>query len=865
MRADDTLTPAARAKLDAVVVEADIGGRTPSGFAKALIFWVALGWVLFQLWYASPFPFTLGIGVFNDTEARSIHLTFALTLAFLTFPFLKSSPRNRLPTLDWFLAGLGAASTLYLYIFYEDIADRQGWATTPDTIAAVVGVLLLLEAARRTFGPALPIIASLVLAYLFAGPYLSGLEHRGASLSYAASKIWLASQGVFGVAIGVSTSFIFLYVLFGSLLEKAGAGYFFIRLAYSLLGRFRGGPAKAGVVASGMTGMISGSSIANTVTTGTFTIPLMKRVGYPPTKAGAIECASSVNGQIMPPVMGAAAFIIAEYVGVSYAEIVKHAFVPAILTFGALFYIVDIEAMKMRLVGIPRTHAETVQQRLLKMLLTVCGIVILAATVQFGVGAAKAVFGAASIWVIGAALFATYIGLLWNKACYPASTAEEPSILLKEVPGFFETARSGLHFLIPVIILIWCLMIERLSPGLSAFWGVMALMFIVLTQRPIIAFFQARTGIMKGFLRGFTELIEAFQTSARNMTGVGIATATAGIIVGVVGTGDIGLRLIEIVETVSGGYLIIMLMLTAVICLILGMGMPTTASYVVVATLMAPVLVEVAAQNGVAAPLVAIHLFVFYFGLMADVTPPVGLAAYAASAIAGSDPVKTGVQAFKYESRTVLLPFIFIFNAQLLLIDINSWWHFTLVLFSAIIGMGAFVAATQHWLITKNRLWETAALLLICFTMFRPGFWLDFIEQPFAPKEPSVLMSHVDSIPKNGTLRLRIATEDRDGHEIEKLVRLTLWTEGTAQQRLHDTGLSLAKQGNDLVLMEKFASKAKLKSQADKYGLLPDDRVKAVLVPADRASPYWFTLPALALFGMIFWRQRQRKLREQAV
>ena len=505
------------------------------------------------------------------------------------------------------------------------------------------------------------------------------LGHKAVTLSRAASQMWLTSEGIFGVALGVSTSVVFLFVLFGSLLEKAGAGNYFIQLAFAMLGTFRGGPAKAGVVASGLTGMISGSSIANTVTTGTFTIPLMKRVGYSAVKAGAIESAAGVNGQLMPPVMGAAAFLIAEYVGITYAEVVKHAFLPAFLTYGALFYIVDIEAAKLKLRGLARSSTSPVHHALLRALMTICGIIVLSGVVYWGIGWIKLVFGAAAAWVLGVALLAIYIALMRYKAGHPDLPHDDLSKAIVKVPDFFETARTGLHFMLPVIVLIWCLMVEELSPGLSAFWGTAFLIFIMLTQRPLIAVFRGEHAFVARLHEGFDDLIAAFQGASRNMTSVGIATATAGIIVGTVSLTGIGLVMTEIVETVSGGYLIIMLLMTAVICLILGMGMPTTASYVVVATLMAPVLVELAAENDLAVPLIAVHMFVFYFGLMADVTPPVGLAAYAAAAISGADPVKTGIQAFRYEIRTGLLPFIFIFNTELLLIDIGGIGHFLVV------------------------------------------------------------------------------------------------------------------------------------------------------------------------------------------
>ena len=665
---------ASRTELEAMVAEADTGGRKPTGITRSVVFWAALSWTLFQLWYASPLPYMLRWGVFNDTEARSIHLAFAVFLAFMTFPRGKASPRGYVPIYDWALALIGAAAALYLFVFYRDLAQRPGLPTTADIVAAVIGVLLLLEAARRAVGPALAAIAGLMLLYIFMGPHLGGLfAHRGGSISRVASQMWLTSEGVFGVALGVSAGFIFLYVLFGTLLEKAGAGNYFIQLAFSLLGHYRGGPAKAGVVASGMTGMISGSSIANTVTTGTFTIPLMIRVGYPPVKAGAIECAAGVNGQLMPPVMGAAAFLIAEYVGISYAEVVKHAVIPAFLTYGALFYIVDIEAMKMGLAGVPRTRSEAVGQGITKALITFCSLVLLSAAVFYGIGWTKTLFGAAASWALGVGMFAAYDGLLWNKARHADLAEDDPATAMLTVPDFYETARTGLHYLIPVVTLIWCLLVEEMSPGLSAFWGTMVLIFVVMTQRPIVAAFRGQGDFGTQTRKGFGELVDALESAARNMTGVGIATAAAGIIVGTVALTGVGLVMTEIVETISGGNLIIMLFLTAVICLILGMGMPTTASYVVVATLMAPVLVEIAAQNDLAVPLVAVHMFVFYFGLMADVTPPVGLAAYAAAAISGADPVKTGIQGFRYEIRTGLLPFIFIFNTELLLIDITSW------------------------------------------------------------------------------------------------------------------------------------------------------------------------------------------------
>ncbi|MGL4915851.1 MAG: TRAP transporter permease, partial [Aeromonas allosaccharophila] len=330
------------------LIAQDVGARLPLGPLGWIITALALAWSLFQLWIASPLPFMVGFGVLNDTETRSIHLTFALLLAFLVFPAFRSSPRDRVPLGDIALGLIAAGAASYLFVMYEALALRPGTLTTADLVTACIGIPLLLEAARRALGPALAVIAIVFLVYSLAGPWMPGLlAHRGVSFSALANHQWITTEGVFGIALGVSTSFVFLFVLFGALLERAGAGHYFIQLAFSLLGHLRGGPAKAAVVASGLTGLISGSSIANVVTTGTFTIPMMKKVGFSSEKAGAVEVASSVNGQIMPPVMGAAAFLMVEYVGIPYVEIIKHAFLPAAISYIALLYIVHLEALKL--------------------------------------------------------------------------------------------------------------------------------------------------------------------------------------------------------------------------------------------------------------------------------------------------------------------------------------------------------------------------------------------------------------------------------------------------------------------------------------------------------------------------------------
>jgi hypothetical protein len=356
------------------------------------------------------------------------------------------------------------------------------------------------------------------------------------------------------------------------------------------------------------------------------------------------------------------------------------------------------------------------------------------------------------------------------------------------------------------------------------------------------------------------DLIHGLKDGGTNMIGVAVATAAAGFVVGTVSLTGIGLVMTEIVETISGGNLMVMLALTAVICLILGMGMPTTASYVVVATLMAPVLVELAAENDLAVPLVAVHLFVFYFGLMADVTPPVGLAAYAAAAISGADPVQTGIQGFRYEIRTGLLPFIFIFNTELLLIDIGDVAHFLLVVGCSIVAMACFVAATQNWLLTRNRWYETLALLLVCFSLFRPGYWLDRLQAPFDPRPASDIMRVADTVPRGATLRLRVTSQSRAGDDVEKLVRLTMRSGQTAAERLKRAGLSLSVLGDKVTIaMVSFGS------EAAKYGLAPGDEIATVLVPTQRPSRYWFAIPALLLLGGVILLQRRRQQLKLAV
>jgi len=626
--------------------------RNLTGLHLKIVVAIAIIWSLFQLWYASPFPFIFNIGMFKGLPARAIHLGFALLLAFLIFPISRG---KKISVFDVFISIVASFCCLYIYFFYDQLIDRGGVLLNItlgeninlpiELIIGTIGILILLEATRRVIGKPLAIIAIIFLLFSYFGQYAPDIiSHGGLSLKRLVGFQWFDQEAIFGIPIGVSVDFIFLFVLFGALLETAGGGKYFLDLAFAMVGKMRGGPAKAAILGSGMTGLISGSSIANTVTTGTFTIPIMKKTGFSKEKAGAIEVSSSVNGQLMPPVMGAAAFVMASFIGVTYFEVVKHAFLPAIISYVALFYISHLEALKLNLKGM-----------------------------------------------------------------------EE-----KDVPNLKNTFLSGLHFLIPIFVLIYLLVYLRFTASYSIFYATVALIFVNLINKLI-----KQHNFQDALKTWFNQTIVGFEKGAINMVGVGIAIATAGVIVGAVGSTGLSTNLIIVIESIAKDNVIILLLLTIILCLLLGMGLPTTANYVVVASLMAMVLVDVGNASGFIFPLIAVHLFVFYFGLMADVTPPVGLASYAASAISKADPIKTGIQAFWYELRTAILPVVFIFNNELLLIGIKNFWHGLMVITTSLIAILVFSAATQGWFINKLRWHEIIVFILISLSLFRPDYVLD--------------------------------------------------------------------------------------------------------------------------------------------
>lgn len=623
--------------------------RVLGGTERTIFAVVAIVWALFQL----SLPSVL---ILDSIKARAIHLAFALFLVFLSIPLKRRRVRATseevpgedapvgVPVYNYLLAAAGALSALYIMLDWEGIALRSGIPSTLDIVMGALVALLLLEAARRVVGPALSIIVLLFTLYAFLGPYMPEiLAFKGVSLRKYVTQVSLSSEGIYGIPLGVSATVVYLFVLLGALLEKAGAGRFFIDLAMSVLGRFRGGPAKAAVASSGLMGMVSGSSIANIVTTGTFTIPLMKRVGYPPRKAAAIEVAASTDGQLMPPIMGAAAFIIAEYVNVPYIEVIKAAAIPAFVSYFALFYITHLEAVKLGMKGLPR----------------------------------------------------------------------------RELPPFADTLRKGIPFLLPIVVLLFELLFLRHSPELAAFRAIIILTAVIFIREGVDAV-RGKRPLPEALKAGLRVLGDGFVTGSRNMLAVAVATAAAGIIVGIVGMG-IGGMITQVVEVLARGNVFLLLLITAMASLLLGMGLPTTATYIVMASLTAPIIVQVGAAYGFVVPLMAAHLFCFYFGILADDTPPVGLASYAAAAIAESEPIPTGIQGFMYDLRTAVIPFMFIFNTDLILHGINSWPQGLLIFSMAVLGAFAFTSVLQGYYMIKNRWYEIPFLLLAALILFNPS------------------------------------------------------------------------------------------------------------------------------------------------
>lgn len=636
-----------------------------TGISAKITFIVALCWAFFQMSTASWL-------LLDSLQVKAIHLAFALALIYLNLPTLKSETNSRwdlrillamkkVTIVDWMIGIVGVIAALYIVIDYAGISERPGQPIGRDLIMGVTLVVLMLEATRRVLGPALPVIAGAFMAYVFLGPYLPDLiAFKGATLTRFISQMTMDTQGIYGVPLHVSATVVFLFVMFGTMLDRAGGGAFFTRLAISGLGQYKGGAAKAAVVSSALSGTVSGSSIANVVTTGTFTIPLMKRLGYPAKKAAAIEVASSVNGQLAPPVMGAAAFIMAEYVNVSYVEVAKAAAVPAFVSYVGLLWITHIEACKLGLKGLPKA----------------------------------------------------------------------------ELPKFWTELKNGFHYLLPLFILIWELVVEMHSAELSVFRAILVLAFLMVFQPVAIAKVH-NADMWAAFKFGIKNTLSSMAAGANNMAGVALATASAGIIVGCVSLG-LGQQITSFVEALSMGNIFLMIFITALASLLLGMGLPTTANYIIMASLTAPVIVELATGlslhgQEIVVPLIAAHLFCFYFGILADDTPPVGLAAYAGAAIAKENPIAVGIQGFLYDIRTVIIPVFFLFNSDILLLGIDTWTEGLFIFAMTSIGMVAFTCATQGWVLSRTNLLERLLLLIVTVIMMFPaaftGFFMDYSQR----------------------------------------------------------------------------------------------------------------------------------------
>lgn len=920
------------------IAEADTGARAPrTGFNRAVLWTIPLVWSLFQLWIASPIPYSIGIGVVNNAEARSIHLAFAVFLAFAAFPGLKPgrgvnrsivvligsfaiayltvlvgwlaaqsyfngvedplelletqatwstlllpsflhvlgvfaltaalfpfvgrTPRDGIPILTWIIGLIAAFTAGYLFLAWDGLAARSGAPSSLDITVAVVGVVLLMEAARRSLGFPLMAVAGVFLCYVFFGSseWLPDvIRWRGASIERAMSHMWLTTEGVFGVALGVSSGFVFLFVLFGALLNQAGAGNYFLSLAFATLGHLRGGPAKAAVIASAATGLISGSSIANVVTTGTFTIPLMKKVGFSPSKAGAIEVSSSINGVLTPPVMGAVAFLMTEYVGISYVEVVKAAIVPAAISYVALVYIVHLEALKMGMKGTSRMNPI---KFILGAIMIICIGIVIAGGTLFTAGilvdTLYSTLGDAALPVIVVGFLVGYVAAVRYAAQGPDLELSVDS--MQNLPPTREIFKSGVYYLLPILLLMYLLMVERKSPGFSAFWSACFMLLTLLTQKPLKAYFRGQGEIKDRIVEGFWEVTEGLISGARNMIGLACAMAVAGIIVGSVTLTGVGQVMAEFVEFLSGGNLMLMLVFVALISIILGMGLPTTANYIVVSSLMATVVVELGAQSGLIVPLIAVHMFVFYFGIMADVTPPVGLASFAAAAISGGDPLKTGFQAFFYSIRTALLPFLFIFNTDLLLLDVTLV-QAIFVFIVALIAMLVFAAGTMGWFIVRSRLWESVVLVIVALTLFRPGFWLDQVQDPFLQIPPAQIFTLAQEAPTDGELRVGLEGMTLDGDFVASTYLLPLGEAGPdGFSRISQAaGLDLVDQdGNIIVNSLMFGG------VGEQLGIDFDWTVTTVEVENDRMPKELFFIPALLLLGMIALIQRGRMPSEE--
>ena len=784
-------------EIEKAIEEVEYTGRKHSPGLAMVVSGIAAAWSLFQLWIASPLPYRLAevfdVGIIIDVPARGIHLAFALFLCFLMFPAARSLATRQIPIYDIVLALVGAGCALYLWFGYEGLVDRDGILMNVDVfgfsfpfeaVLGGVGMLLLMEATRRSIGLPLVIVAGVFIVYSIFGQSMPDIiSHRGLSLTRLIGYHWLGGEAIFGIPIDVSVSFVFLFVLFGALLDKAGAGKYFLDLSFAMVGKYRGGPAKAAILASGMTGAISGSSIANVVTTGTFTIPVMRSVGMSAVKAGAIEVAASTNGQLMPPIMGAAAFIIAELIGISYFEVVKAAFIPAVSSYIALIYISHLEAMKLGLKGLPKS----------------------------------------------------------------------------QIPPLGKTFRSGLHFLIPITVLVYLLMVMRWTAGTAVFYSILLMMIIILIEKVWHEMRGGGSDAVQALYDGLRLIYDGLVAGARNMVNIAVAVASAGIIVGAVSSTGLNNAMVGVIEAISGGNIYILLVLTAVLALILGMGLPTTANYLVVASLLAPVLVELGTAAGLVLPLIAVHLYVFYFGILADDTPPVCLAAFAAAAISRADPIQTGIQGFIYDMRTAILPFIFIFNTELLLIGIDSVWHGLLIFAVTMLALLSFSSLTQGWTLVSNKIHEGVMLAVVVMMLFRPGIFMNMIYPDFATFDLEKFVAGEVSAKHAYTVRFHIVrtTDYGDRFKLYRVATPDMPAAGPGDYY----GVTFKAAEDGLYEVDELAPQG----LAEQAGLRVGDTLTEVDVEQPgQPSKMWVYPFGLALLGLVLLSQWPRWRRAKA-
>lgn len=592
---------------------------------------VSILFVAFQL-YASL------SGLVTAQILRATHLAFVQLLAFLLFPPTKKSPRNKLPWYDIVLGLIGAACWMYVVINFQDLARRTGAFLPQDIIVGVIGILVLMESCRRIVGIPILIIASAFILYAFLGAYLPGfLNHRGYKLDRITAHLFYNTEGIMGVPLGACSTFIFLFILFGALLEKTGIGQFFIDTCNAIAGSASGGPAKVAVLTSALLGTVSGSSVSNTVGSGSFTIPMMKRLGYKSEFAGAVEAAASTGGQLMPPIMGAAAFLMAESLGLPYITIVKASIIPALLYFAGIFITVHLEAHKLGLKGLPREQLPKILPLLLK---------------------------------------------------------------------------KG-YMILPLVIIVVYLCMGR-TAVYAAFMGIVCCMLIGL----ITSIVDVLAGRQASF--GVKDLLEVTTAAARNIISVAIACAMAGIIIGIVTLTGIGLKFGAGLISISGGVAIITLVLTMISSIILGMGAPTTANYLITSTITAGAIIGLGFQ-----PLAA-HMFAFYFGIIADITPPVALAAIAGAAIAKGKPIKTAFNATKLAIGAFIIPYVFVFNPQMLMID-TSFLSALPIAVTALIGMFGISAALEGYAFRNSSIIERILFAAAGIMCILPNSFTDFI------------------------------------------------------------------------------------------------------------------------------------------